>query len=98
MGRTMLAEGDVFRVKIVRRAWQYNPDFHYFRNPDVPRRIYSGETVTTYAGPYKSRGSAAGQRIALACCYDRDAGEYVLREDILSATIQRARTTWEDVE
>ncbi|MFJ9694909.1 hypothetical protein [Kitasatospora sp. NPDC101183] len=94
----MPEDSDVFRVKIVSREWRNNPEYHCFRNPDVPRRLYSGDTVTTYAGPYKSRGGAAGQAKALAYRFDHKARQSVLREDVLSVTIQRARTTWEDVE
>lgn len=98
MGRRMPEDSDVFRVKIVSREWRHNPEYHYSRNPDVQRRLYSGHTVATYAGPYKSRGGAAGQAKALAYRYDYETRQSVLREDVLSVTIQRARTTWEDVE
>ncbi len=104
MARTMPETGDIFRVKIVRWGGKRNPDF-YYRSPDRRQWLSDGSTTTEYVGPYKSLASARGQLSTLTrgrVWVRRPDGEWVdryeQREDIASATIQRAQTAWEDVE
>lgn len=92
MARQAVGDGqDVFRVVLVERAMKRNPDHHWDQyHRDVPYYIPDPDSppyVTTY-GPYNSLGTARGQ-------LSYQVGKYA--RNVISATVQKASTTWEDV-
>lgn len=83
MARHMVGDDQkVYRVVIVSKVWWCESDRSWSEGPDV---------TETY-GPYNGIGAARGQLTALA--KDRDGN---LRPHVVSAKVQLAHTTWEDV-
>jgi hypothetical protein len=86
---------DVYRVKIVRRSWRVNPDYKpgVYDPDNNPRARYDGPEATSFLGPYNTLAAAKGQLTSNACGYGGG-----FREGVVSAQIQKAFTTWEDVQ
>ncbi|WDM16706.1 hypothetical protein J3S85_37705 [Streptomyces lavenduligriseus] len=93
MARRLVSDDQqMFRVLVVRRQRRDNPDWER-GNIDSPRFFWDGPEYTTAYGPYNTIGTARGQ----LTYHTVDAyGEPV--KDVVSGRIQRAHTTWEDVQ
>lgn len=95
MARRMVGDDQgVYRVVVVRRERRDNPDWQRgVTGPGNPRFCWDGPEHSYTYGPYNSIGAARGQ----LTCHTVDAYGGNLN-GVIGGKIQKATTTWEDVE
>ncbi|WP_228973434.1 hypothetical protein [Streptomyces sp. DH12] len=85
-------EQQMYRVLIARQQRRDNPDWER-GNVNSPRFFWDGPECTTAYGPYSTIGAARGQlTFHTVDVY----GE--TKKGVVDGRIQRAHTTWEDVQ
>ncbi|MFJ6636609.1 hypothetical protein ACIQMR_35375 [Streptomyces sp. NPDC091376] len=94
MARQMVGDDDeVFRIRLVEKEREWDDELR--------RWVDTDETRTRFFGPYNSIGAARGQRTSLGYVdyWDPETEEKVrmMRSGVVSCRIQKAHTTWEDV-
>ncbi len=87
----MVSDGDeVYRVVVVRKKQELNPDYNRETALTVPYFLYSEtETVKSEYGPYNTVGIARSIRTREVTDYRGDP-----RHDVADAWIEQAETVW----
>ena len=92
--RRMVSNGqDVYRVVIVRRVQEKNPE--YVQGTGMPYWILLDETYETEYGPYNTIGAAKGILTRETVDTWNDG---VLKWGVVGGRIEKANTTWEKVD